>query len=297
MERVMEYIGNLFACLERQHLHVAVVLAGVGVSVLAGYLLYWFYRKTKQLKEEQFGQRLYESLEDSFREGRSSEYEKLQKWLKSIGAEYVVKGFGDPFQFVVSNLILMVCVILLFGIWGNMTAGFGMAMVLLITEILVLTAIDRKNNREMLDDVSFLYDATAIQLTSHIYVAQAVANCLTYIRNKRLHQALTELCSNITLGGDVRIATKDFSEKFQNEYLDTFCNVIVQITAETGEAGRLIEDMAKQLSVLKETNFTARKKATENHLQLCIIGIFLVFTVLIFFLCIASMTGSADMLF
>ena len=172
-----------------------------------------------------------------------------------------------------------------------------MALMLLLMEILILTAIDRKNNREMLDDVSFLYDATAIQLTSHIYVSQAVANCLTYIKNKRLHQALTELCSNITLGGDVRIATKDFSEKFQNEYLDTFCNVIVQITAETGEAGRLIEDMAKQLSVLKETNFTARKKATENQLQLCIIGIFIVFTVLIFFLCIASMTGSADMLF
>lgn len=297
MERVMEYIGNLFACWGREQLHVAVILTGVGVSVLAGYLLYWFYGKTRRLKEEQFAQRLYESLEDSFREGRSSEYEKLQKWLKSIGTEYIVKGFGDPFQFVASNLLLMVCVILMFGIRGKMVAGFGMAVVLLITEILVLTAIDRKNNREMLDDVSFLYDATAIQLTSHIYVAQAVANCLTYIRNKRLHQALTELCSNITLGGDVRIATKDFSEKFQNEYLDTFCSVIVQITAETGEPGKLIEDMSKQLSVLKETNFASRKKFTENRLQLCIIGIFIVFTVLIFYLCIASMTGSADMLF
>lgn len=95
----------------------------------------------------------------------------------------------------------------------------------------------------------------------------------------------------------MRTATKDFSEKFHNEYLDTFCNVIVQITAETGEAGRLIEDMAKQLTALKETNFASRKKATENKLQLCIIGIFIVFTVLIFFLCVASMTGRADILF
>ena len=161
----------------------------------------------------------------------------------------------------------------------------------------MLVAIDQKSNKEMLDDISFLYDATAIQLTSHIYVAQAVANCLVYIRNKRLKQALTELCSNITLGGDVRTATKDFSEKFHNEYLDTFCNVIVQITAETGEAGRLIEDMSKQLAVLKETNFTSRKKSTENQLQVCIMGIFILFTVLIFVLCIASMTGSANMLF
>lgn len=185
----------------------------------------------------------------------------------------------------------------MFGLLGDLLAGCGVAALLVITEIFVLVAIDQKSNKEMLDDISFLYDATAIQLTSHIYVAQAVANCLVYIRSKRLKQALTQLCSSISLGGDVRTATKDFSEKFHNEYLDTFCNVIVQITAETGEAGRLIEDMAKQLTALKETNFASRKKATENKLQLCIIGIFIVFTVLIFFLCVASMTGRADILF
>lgn len=283
--------------LGNKELHLLVLLAGAGVSVLLGYLLYWFYRKGKQLQEEAFAQHLYESLEDSFREGRSSEYEKLQRWLKSIGAEYAVKGFGDPFRFLVMNLLLAVGIILLFGLLGDWVAGFGVAVALLMTELLVLIAIDKKNNREMLDDISFLYDATAIQLTSHIYVAQAVANCLTYIRNERLKRALAELCSSIALGGDVRTATKDFSEKFRNEYLDTYCNVIIQITAETGEAGRLIEDMSKQLAVLKETTFASRKKATENRLQLCIIGIFIVFTVLIFFLCIASMSGSADLLF
>ena len=60
---------------------------------------------------------------------------------------------------------------------------------------------------------------------------------------------------------------------------------------------KLIEDMAKQLSVLKETNFASQKKATENKLQLCIIGIFIVFTILIFYLCITSMTGSVGILF
>jgi len=297
MEHVMEWMVRLFAGWDRKEMHLLVLLAGIFVSVFLGYLLYWFYQKGKQLQEETFAQKLYESLEDSFREGRNSEYEKLRKWLKSIGAEYAVKGFGDPFRFLVVNLLLAVGVVLLFGFLGNLAVGFGVAVALLMTEILVLTFLDGKNNREMLDDVSFLYDATAIQLTSHIYVAQAVANCLTYIRNERLKKALTELCSSIALGGDVRIATKDFSEKFRNEYLDTFCGVIVQIAAETGEAGRLIEDMSKQLAVLKETTFASRKKATENRLQLCIIGIFIMFTALIFFLCIASMTGSANLLF
>ena len=297
MDSVFEVISNIFSGCSKEQMHLFVILAGSVVAALAGYLLYVFYRKGKRLQEEQFGQKLYESLEDSFRDGRSEEYRKLQAWLKSIGAEYTFKGFGDPFQFLMINLLFMVGVIILFGLLGDLMAGCGVAVAFVITEVFVLVAIDQKSNKEMLDDISFLYDATAIQLTSHIYVAQAVANCLVYIRNNRLKQALTELCSNITLGGDVRAATKDFSEKFHNEYLDTFCNVIVQITAETGEAGRLIEDMSKQLAVLKETNFASRKKSTENKLQLCIIGIFIMFTVLIFVLCIASMTGSADILF
>lgn len=297
MDGVYEVLMKTFAGYSREQMHLWVILAGMVMAVLIGWLLYLVYKKWQKLQAEQFGKKLYATMEDSFRESSGSRYLKLQKWLKSVGAEYAVKGFGDPFQFLIINMLLGVGVVILFGLFGGLWTGCMTAVMILITEILVLIAIDRKSNKEMLNDISFLYDATAIQLTSHIYVAQAVANCLVYIQNKRLKQALTELCSNITLGGDVRTATKDFSEKFHNEYLDTFCNVIVQITAETGEAGRLIEDMSKQLAVLKESNFTSRKKTTENQLQVCIMGIFILFTVLIFVLCIASMTGSANLLF
>ena len=280
-----------------RQIHMMVFSAAVVVAILVAVLFYRFYCIGKRLQEEMFGQRVYKTVEDSFREGRVPEYQKLQRWLKAIGADFAVKGFGDPFYFLAVNGLIVLVVLVVFGVVASLLEGVVMAVVIVVTELLMLVLIDQRNNRDMLDDVSFLYDATAIQLASNIYMAQAISNCVEHIRNKRLKQALTELCSNITLGGDVRIATKDFSEKFQNEYLDTFCNVIVQITAETGEAGRLIEDMAKQLSVLKETYFASRKKSTENRLQLCIIGIFIVFTVLIFYLCIASMTGSADMLF
>ena len=280
-----------------EQLHIFLLLTALCICILMGCLIYRFYKVGEYLREEAFAERIKESVEDSFRRGKWFDYQKLQKWLKSIGAEYVVKGFGDPFRFIVTNLFLMLGVITLFGILGKFLAGIGVAVLVVCTELIMLVAIDQKNNKEMLNDISFLYDATAIQLTSHIYVAQAVENCLEYIKSKRLKQALAELCSNIALGGDIRSATRDFSEKFHNDYLDTFCNVIVQITAETVEAGRLIEDMSKQLAVLKETNFSSQKKATENKLQLCIIGIFLMFTVLIFFLCVASMTGSANILF
>lgn len=293
MEKLFEEIFAVEAA------HLQWITRGVALLVcgLIGYLMYCTYKRFKLLQESNYGQYIYEVAEDSFRQGNRDRYEKLQKWLKSIGAEFAVKGFGDPFQFVIVNLLLVVVVAVVFSALSDLFTGLLMAAALIAAEFLVLVLIDQRNNREMLDDVSFLYDATAIQLTSNIYMVEAISNCLLYIRNKRLKQALTELCSNLSLGGDVRAATKDFSEKFNNEYLDTFCSVIVQVTTETGEAGKLIEDMSKQLSVLKETNFASQKKATENKLQLCIIGIFIVFTVLIFYLCIASMTGSADILF
>ena len=294
MEKLYEV---LFANLETAHVQWITWSITVLICGLTGYLMYRIYGKFKLLQEINYGQRLYEAAEDSFRHGNRDRYEKLQKWLKSIGAEFAVKGFGDPFQFVVINLILVVVVLVIFSSLSDLVTGCLVAVALVATELLMLVLIDQKNNKEMLDDVSFLYDATAIQLTSNIYMVEAISNCLLYISNKRLRQALTELCSNLSLGGDVRAATKDFSEKFHNEYLDTFCGVIIQVTTETGEAGKLIEDMSKQLSVLKETNFASQKKATENKLQLCIIGIFIVFTVLIFYLCIVSMTGSADILF
>jgi len=293
MEKIFEVINVA------EITHLQWITRGIAVLIcgLTGYLMYCVYRKFKLLQENNYGQHIYEVAEDSFRQGNRDRYEKLQKWLKSIGAEFSVKGFGDPFQFVIVNLLLAIMVLVVFSALSDLLTGLLMAAALIAAEFLVLVLIDQKNNREMLDDVSFLYDATAIQLTSNIYMAEAISNCLLYIRNKRLKQALTELCSNLSLGGDVRTATKDFSEKFNNEYLDTFCSVIVQVTTETGEAGKLIEDMSKQLSVLKETNFVIQKKATENKLQLCLIGIFIVFTVLIFYLCIASMTGSANVLF
>lgn len=294
MEKLYEV---LFANLETAHLQWITWSIALLVCGLTGYLVYRIYGKFKLLQEINYGQRIYEAAEGSFRHGNRDQYEKLQKWLKSIGAGFVVKGFGDLFQFVVINLILVVVVLVIFSALADLVTGCLVAVALVATELMMLVLIDQKNNKEMLDDVSFLYDATAIQLTSNIYMVEAISNCLLYISNKRLRQALTELCSNLSLGGDVRAATKDFSEKFHNEYLDTFCGVIIQVTTETGEAGKLIEDMSKQLSVLKETNFASQKKATENKLQLCIIGIFMVFTVLIFYLCIVSMTGSADILF
>ena len=283
MKKLFDMVAGVFDGFDVIQMHMLVAGAALVFCFLAGLGFYLLYCQGRLWQEEKLGQKICRSIEDSFREGRRS--------------EYVVKGFADPLRFLVINVLLVMTSVIVFGILANLFAGIIVAAALVVTEISMLVVIDQKSNRDMLDDVSFLCDATAIQLSCNIYVTQAISNCLTYIRTKRLKDALIELCGNLALGGDVGAATRDLSEKFHNEYLDTLCNVIVQITTETGEVGRLIEDMSQQLLILKETNFAGRKKSTENKLQCCIIGIFITFTGLIFYLCIVSMAGSASNLF
>lgn len=295
---IYETVTGWFLGLDGQLLRGMLLAVMVTAGGLLAVVFYRLWKKGIRLKEEKAGQKIYENMEEAFREKGGGTYEKLAAWLKGIGAEFFVKGFGDPFYFLAVNLGIFLGSMMLLGILGSSLAyGLLMGSVILLLELIFMAAKDKEDNQKMLEDISFLYDGTAIQLSGNIYIAHAVDNCIPYMESKRLKQALTELSNNLMLGGDVAGATQDFKEKFNNTYLDTFCNVIVQITSQTGEAGSLIEDMSKQLTALQETAFMQKKKATENKLQICIIGIFLVFTALIFYLSIASMSGSTGILF
>ena len=295
---IYETVTGWFLGLDGQILRGMLLAVMVTAGGLLAVVFYRLWKKGIWLKEEKAGQKIYENMEEALREKGGGTYEKLAAWLKGIGAEFFVKGFGDPFYFLAVNLGIFLGSMMLLGILGSSLAyGLLMGSVILLLELIFMAAKDKEDNQKMLEDIAFLYDGTAIQLSGNIYIAHAVDNCIPYMESKRLKQALTELSNNLMLGGDVAGATQDFKEKFNNTYLDTFCNVIVQITSQTGEAGSLIEDMSKQLTALQETAFMQKKKATENKLQICIIGIFLVFTALIFYLSIASMSGSTGILF
>ena len=295
---IYETVTGWFLGLDGQILRGMLLAVMLTAGGLLAVVFYRLWKKGIRLKEEKAGQKIYENMEEAFREKGGGTYEKLAAWLKGIGAEFFVKGFGDPFYFLAVNFGIFLGSMMLLGILGSSLAyGLLMGSVILLLELIFMAAKDKEDNQKMLEDIAFLYDGTAIQLSGNIYIAHAVDNCIPYMESKRLKQALTELSNNLMLGGDVAGATQDFKEKFNNTYLDTFCNVIVQITSQTGEAGSLIEDMSKQLTALQETAFMQKKKATENKLQICIIGIFLVFTALIFYLSIASMSGSTGILF
>ena len=103
-------------------------------------------------------------------------------------------------------------------------------------------------------------------------------------------------CNTLYVGGGTPSLLAEHQLRHLGKIISKNFSPISSFAESTFEANPESLTQAK-LSVLKETNFASQKKATENKLQLCIIGIFIVFTALIFYLCIASMTGSADILF
>ena len=75
----MEYLYEvMFADVDAASLQwmlwgVAAVICG-----LLGFLMYRIYGKFRLLQDNNYGQRLYEVAEDSFREGNRDRYERLQ---------------------------------------------------------------------------------------------------------------------------------------------------------------------------------------------------------------------------
>ena len=132
MEKLYEL---LFLNVKIAHLQWITLCLAVLICGLFCFLMYRIYGKFKLLQEANYGQQLYRAAEDSFRLGNRDRYEKLQKWLKSIDAGYSVKGFEDPFQFVVVNLLVSVGVLVVFSALLDLLTGFLVAAVLIATEL------------------------------------------------------------------------------------------------------------------------------------------------------------------
>ena len=108
MEKIFDLIVGMFAGLSGKQMHVLLLVSALMICIVTVCLVYHLYKRGRQLQEEETGKKLYESLEEVFREEPHGAYYKLQKWLKAIGAEHAVKDFGDPFRFVLINILLFV---------------------------------------------------------------------------------------------------------------------------------------------------------------------------------------------
>lgn len=280
--------------MELERLRIFIRLSMLTASIIFLLVFYRLYMKGREAEEKKKGMELYKELEERFIKSRSMDHEKLRLWLKSVGAGYLIRGFDKPFFFLAANTFLSIAVLLVFGWLYSVPTALMINFGMIGAELITLTEYDRLENDNMVQDIFFLYESVSAQLATNVYVVHAIANCMEYIKSRRLRLALGSLCDNLALGGDMKAATEDFKEKFNNAYLDTFCNMLVRISTETGVQGELIGDMSKQLQTMHETIFDRRKKVMETKLMIYIIGMFIVAFAVIFYLAMSIMSGAAE---
>lgn len=85
MEKIFDLIAGLFAGSDQKQMHMLLLVTTAVICSLFGCMVYHLYKKGKQFKEEDTGKKLYDSLEEAFREEPYGMYYKLQKWLKQEG--------------------------------------------------------------------------------------------------------------------------------------------------------------------------------------------------------------------
>lgn len=213
--------------------------------------------------------------------GLQLNFKKCQAYLKSHGAAYHYGNWMNPLTY------WLLCV-LLAGVGLILGVGFGLLATLVFGTLgaflpgILLEWMNKKDNEEMLPELKMIYAALAIQIRAGVYVTDALAECYTCVKQKRVRDALLVLSADIVMKSDLDEAFERFQSAFSNVYVDTLCITLLQ-AMESGQAIELLGDIGEQMKDT-ESLLQAKKKEQLNRSAVFYqLGIFAVIMALVLF--------------
>ena len=202
-----------------------------------------------------------------------SVYEKVESWLKKNGASYHIGKSIDPGR-LAGLCIVMGCAGFLAGMSVSGFMGLLLGTGLAIALPLAIPALNRADSKAMLPDIRLIYHSLGVQIKSGVYVTDALAECSTSVRNKRLKDALSEFYADVIMKSDIYSSLERFRSSFDDRYIDSLCITVVQ-ALESGQAVELLGDIAEQVKDMEEEVFESRKASLDRLLtlsQLLVLG-------------------------
>lgn len=198
---------------------------------------------------------------------KSKGYGRLDMWLKKNGAAFHIGGSIDPGRFVAMSSGLAIC-----GFWAGLSVnpfiaillGIGMGALL----PLYVPARNRSDSRDMLPDIKLIYHSLEVQIGSGVYVTDALSECATSVRHKRLVNALNTFAADMIMKSDIYASLERFRSSFDDRYIDSLCITVVQ-ALESGQAVELLKDIAEQVSDMEEDVLQSGKASLDRLLTLC----------------------------
>jgi hypothetical protein len=178
------------------------------------------------------------------------DYEKIDRYLKTIGIKEMLNKDINPTQFIIVKLIMALVFIISFFKFNAMISVTLGILGFFIPDI-VLRVSNTVDNEEMLPDIKRVYDTLRIQTKAGVFLTMSLTECYLVVKSPRLKKALLELNNYIITKNDIEGAIEEFKSKFQNTYIDTFCIVIGQ-SIESGRTVQILQDLSTQIKDIEE---------------------------------------------
>lgn len=210
-------------------------------------------------------------------------YETFWRFLKKNGADLNFDYIGKPIEFVqfsiLSAFIFAILGLLFNNFWLIIPFGiFGLFVPALI--VIYQNSIDNKN---MLPDISLIYNSLYTQIQANIFVDQAIIESLSIIKNPRLYKQLNVLISNLNKHDmSFSDALNNFQLYFNNQQITSLC-VILEQAKTSGKAAEALSNVLEQIKEVEDANLFLKQEKSATRNQLFQIALFALLVVVIIY--------------
>lgn len=218
------------------------------------------------------------------------DYEKWNKYLLMNGAEVHFGEWINPITYLILCILLGIIGFVIGITQSILFSVVGGTLGILLPGFLI-DYMNKKDNEEMLTDLNLVYNALAIQIRAGVYVADALMECYSSVKHRRLKSGLLRLSGDLVINSDMDKALENFQSRFNNKYIDALCITIAQ-ALESGQAIELLGDIGEQIKDMELLAQNRKKQKLDRSITFYELGIFAALIGLVVYACVENMFQS-----
>lgn len=206
-------------------------------------------------------------------------YERIEKYLKSRGFEYLSVTKYIVLKLINAAFFFVICELMGLYFTGIIVATIGFFLI----DIIILLK-NRSDKKEIDFQLGSVYSMLEIQLTSGVFIGDAISSAYLVVSNERLKEQLAILSATISITKDIFAALENFKVMFNSQSIDNFVMVIEQ-ALQTGKCEKDFEGLADGMADMREAEQEEQTKNIEDKVEILGICIFLGIVFIAFYLC------------
>lgn len=218
-------------------------------------------------------------------------YLDTERMLKKMGASFHYGKKIGPGRYLAIRLL---CAFAGFCVGNAVSTVCGLIFMtfMWMLPMLLLSYLNKRDNDRMLTEIKLIYESLAIQIRAGINMSDALMECYSGVRERRLRGALLDLASDLVVKSDIFSALEDFQGKFDNRYIDSLCITMLQ-ALESGQAVELLGDISEQIKDMENSAMEKKRGKLDRSITFYQLGILAAMLVVILYACVNDMFSAA----